>query len=1274
MCAPGNRVYWPCADDVSTTCGPCPESTYADEPNDLSECLKCTECDLKRGLRVSKACTRSSDTVCEPLERFFCTDLYKHTCRLAVQHSECRPGQYIIQAGTGSTDTVCADCTADTYSDGSLSSCKPHTNGSGLRPFNETVTGTLAELLTVSIPVCNMEGLKPPQTLCLDSNDLSRSWKTWKDEFMLYVELTVSDDDEKKKVTLFSYLVGESGRELMDTLMSDAARDTWRLKDIIDKFDGHCNPCVNETVERYRFFTKNQRSGESIDSYVTELRVLAKTCNFGQLRDSLIRDRVVCGLNSTSMRERLLREKNMSLDTCIQLCRAAELSRENCKAISGPMVEEVHALRGAVHQRRTSDTVDCKFCGKTHDKNKLKCPAYGKKCKKCGKDNHFAAKCRARPEHREKTIVHKVTECESEEYEEILCVTEAQAEDVNAVGTSRADDTQLFAGMLLGTDMVKFQIDCGATCNIIPIHLINPDTKLEHTDSVLLMYNKSKLRPLGKCKVKLRNPRNQKLYQLEFQVVDGDDAVPLLGKKTSEAMKLIKVHYENIMAIDSIVTTEKLTTGKWCMEQIKDEYADVFTGDGCPEGEYKIEVDKTVRPVQLPKRRVPVSMMKPLKAELQHLQRRGIITPVECSTDWISGMVVVQKQNGNPRVCIDPRPLNKALKRSHFPLPTIEDILPDLSKAKVFTVCDVKSGFWHVKLHEESSYLTTFATPFGRYRWLRMPMGISPAPEVFQRKLTQALDDLPGLYIIADDVLITGQGESQEAAEQDHDRKLRLFLHRCRQQNIKLNAEKFKLRQNEASYIGHRLTADGLKVDPEKVRAITQMPRPADVKSVQRLLGMVCYLAKFCPHLSDQCEPLRKLTHKDSEWNWTEQHEEAFHKLKDTIAQAPVLKFYSPDEELTVQCDASDTGLGAALMQRGKPIAFASRALTQTERGYAQIEKEFLALVFSIEKFHQYTYGRKVTVQSDHKPLEVIVKKPLLSAPKRLQRMMLRIQKYDLEVVYVPDRLNAIRSATTEDKTLQILINTMRKGWPNDKNKTPWEIRQYFSFQEELTYQDGVVFRGYPQSNGKAESAVKTAKMLMRKAKAAGRDPYLARLDHRNTPSQGLMSSPAQRLLNRRTRTLLPTKTSLLQPQVISAQEDLINNQQRQCAYYDRSAKDLDELEPGDRVRVQPFAPYNVWRLGNIQRPIDARSYEVLLDTGNVLRRNRRHLRRAPGATPSRPPDIDTDDTGHSETASPLCTSENVTPLDNTNSDVPVTTRSGRIVKKPSRYMDFVAH
>lgn len=137
-------------------------------------------------------------------------------------------------------------------------------------------------------------------------------------------------------------------------------------------------------------------------------------------------------------------------------------------------------------------------------------------------------------------------------------------------------------------------------------------------------------------------------------------------------------------------------------------------------------------------------------------------------------------------------------------------------------------------------------------------------------------------------------------------------------------------------------------------------------------------------------------------WEWSDTHEEAFQRLKDKIANTPVLKYYNQEDELTLQCDASETGLEAALTQRGKPVAFGSRALAPTERGYAQIEKECLAIVFGMEKFHHYTYGRKVTVQSDHKPLENIHRKPLLSAPKRLQRMLLRPQKYDINVIYVP--------------------------------------------------------------------------------------------------------------------------------------------------------------------------------------------------------------------------------------------------------------------------------
>ena len=199
-----------------------------------------------------------------------------------------------------------------------------------------------------------------------------------------------------------------------------------------------------------------------------------------------------------------------------------------------------------------------------------------------------------------------------------------------------------------------------------------------------------------------------------------------------------------------------------------------------------MEIDTTIEPVRQPVRRIPVAMKPKLKEELARLEKLGVVKPVDTPTDWVSSLVIVKKSNGKLRVCIDPKPLNKALKGSHYPLPVIDDLLPDLSKAKVFSVCDVKNGFWHVELDEESSYLTTFGTPFGRYRWLKMPFGISPAPEYFQHRLDQAIEGLPGVRTVADDILIAGEGDTVEDAVQDHDRKLIALLERCRGKGVKL--------------------------------------------------------------------------------------------------------------------------------------------------------------------------------------------------------------------------------------------------------------------------------------------------------------------------------------------------------------------------------------------------------------------------------------------------------------------------------------------------------
>ena len=390
-----------------------------------------------------------------------------------------------------------------------------------------------------------------------------------------------------------------------------------------------------------------------------------------------------------------------------------------------------------------------------------------------------------------------------------------------------------------------------------------------------------------------------------------------------------------------------------------------------------------------------------VKEALEDLEKQEIVTPVTSPTAWISSMVTVPKKNGKLRICLDLTDLNRTIQREHYPLPTIEDIATRLHGAKVFTKLDVRNGFWHVALDESSSYLTTFNNPFGRYCWRRLPFGVSSAPEVFQHKMHELVEGMSGIEVVADDFIIVGCGTTIEEATADHDKVLVKFLERCKERSVKLNTNKLNLRLTEVPFIRHVATDQGLRVDPAKVRAIIEMPAPTDKAGVQRLLGLAQYLSKFLPRLSNITKPLRELTQTNVQWVWETAQQDALEASKRAVAATPVLRYYNLEEEVTLQCDASQFGLGAALLQNEQPVAYASRAMSDAETRYAQIEKELLAIVFACERFESYVYGRDVIrVESDHKPLEAIFSKPLNSAPKQLQRMLLRLQKYNLQVVH----------------------------------------------------------------------------------------------------------------------------------------------------------------------------------------------------------------------------------------------------------------------------------
>lgn len=367
-------------------------------------------------------------------------------------------------------------------------------------------------------------------------------------------------------------------------------------------------------------------------------------------------------------------------------------------------------------------------------------------------------------------------------------------------------------------------------------------------------------------------------------------------------------------------------------------------------------------------------------------------------------MVTVHKKDGSVCLCVDPRPLNQALKRERYHLPTFEEIIPELADAKVFSKVDLKSGYWHVVLDKAASHLTSFQTPYGRYQWSRLPLGLCVSSEIFQRKVHEALDGLEGIFCIADDVVIAGVGATVLEATKSHDARLQKLLERCAQKGIVLNASKFVLREPRLEFMGHVIGVDGVRADPAKIKAIVDMPAPTDVSSAKRLLGVITFLAKFVPHLTTVVKPIQALTCKDVVWYWGSEHEKAMQKVKALISAAPVLAHFDARKPLIVQCDASQQGLGRVLMQENHPIAYASRSMTSAEQNYAQIEKELLSVVFAMERFHQFTYGRTVIVHNDHKPLVSIHKKPISKAPMRLQRMLMRLQKYDYDIIYVPGK------------------------------------------------------------------------------------------------------------------------------------------------------------------------------------------------------------------------------------------------------------------------------
>ncbi|XP_055685270.1 uncharacterized protein K02A2.6-like [Lutzomyia longipalpis] len=908
-------------------------------------------------------------------------------------------------------------------------------------------------------------GIRMPSGLRLGQPNMNVVWRKWEKMFDFYAKATKFRlKDPEVQAAIFMYSIGPEVEEIYENfrLTEAEANDVNVLK---AKFREYFDPKGNEVYETYTLRQMQQKEDEPVEIFLTRVETQAKNCSYPiEVLDRMIRDQLVIGINSTAIREKLLQTENLTLEKAVRICKANEKAAKHTQMISEENRSQsaVAVLKKKSQSESKSKTIDCKKCARSHAVGK--CPAFGKKCLKCDETGHFAAAC-AKKKTKKVKEVSKEKSDDSDSDEEDAHVEYLKVWSIRE--SSHKKDIWKETIECAGKTLVV-KIDTGAECNVISSEVIAkmPEAHIVHSKvKRLVAFNGGLIKVLGKVKLPCRV--KSLTLDLWFQVIKGAQRTIIDGNSAIRANLLARV--QGLKVSD-----------------------DVFEGLGCVKGfEYDIDLVDNPQFVVHPARQIPYAIRDQVRAELDAMEKLGVIEKCTEAADSVSPLVVV-KRNGKIRLCVDLTDVNSNVKRRHFPLRGIEEIAARVAGSTKFTLLDCTKGFWQIKLTPRTTRILTFSTPWGRYSCKRLPFGLASAPEVYQCLMMQLLGDMPNVEVSMDDVLIHAPTEEELRDLTDK------VIKKLQNRGLKLNKEKCVFNQNSLKFLGHIVSSEGLKIDPEKVDVVQKLKVPDDKKSLQRFLGMVTYVGKFIPNLSQVTEPLRQLCKTDSVWLWESEHQKTFDKIKQLLRTAPVLRYYDVNKDVTLTVDSSSKAFGAALMQEGQPVAYATKALTKSEQDWPQIEKEAGAMRFAVRKFHDYIWGKKLVIETDHKPLETIFKKPTTNAPPRLKRMLYDVKPYDPIVVYkkgsqipladvlsrdcepVEDteyelsedlEVNAISclereaeprmvKATAEDPTMQKLWKIIHKGWPSSAKEVSACIRPYFTFRDELAYAKGIIFKG----------------------------------------------------------------------------------------------------------------------------------------------------------------------------------------------------------------------
>ena len=823
----------------------------------------------------------------------------------------------------------------------------------------------------------------------------STRWDRWVRRFDNFVVAKGITNDTRIKAMMLHH-AGETVFELSESV---GVLDTDTYAVAREKLTAYFSPRRNTEYKIFVFRQTQQLpgGGETLDQFHARLLQLSKNCNFAN-RDGEIRSQIIQKCAMAKIRDKGLSEADITLEQLLRYGRTLESTIQQSLVMSNsahamsttaPSVNAVSsrqqqhygktnkgASRDSGNQRRHddrqgqhhprhsrgrggqrtsmntrkrapprhantvpghSDARFCPGCGKSPH-NRTECSAWGEICFKCDKRNHFANVCRSTTENT--NLVANV--------EQQLSRTDADLSVLSLYNTNtqHRDMVKPYECTIKVSSMpVTMEIDTGCSVSLLShtewarIKEKAPKLTLD-TQNVpcLRTYSGHNIQPLGRTLLDVYH--NDTHYQLYALVVPGTGP-NLLGRDWLSVLQL-----------------------NWA----------------------KLYVDETVQPRYCKPRPVPLAMRAKVESELYRPQEEGVIRPVAFS-EWAAPIVPVLKASGDIRICGDYKvTINQAVKVDKYPIPNIDDLFTKVSGGQLFTTLDLSNAYQQVVLEEESRKLTTINTTKGLFEYVRLPYGVSSAPGIYQRIMEQLLQNIPMTVVYLDDILVSG------STPEEHDRNLRTVLTRLLDKGLRLRKEKCVFRQKSCRYLGHVIDVEGIHPTDDKVTAIKNAPVPQNVQQLRSYLGLIHYYHNFLSNISSLLAPLHELTRLDTEWKWGTIHQKAFAQSKALLSSSKVLAHYDPQLPIIVSSDASAYGIGSVLSHRmpdgsEKPVAFASRSLSPAEKKYAQLEKEALALIFGVTKFHKYLCGRSFTLQSDHRPLLGLLKQDRVISAMASARM-----------------------------------------------------------------------------------------------------------------------------------------------------------------------------------------------------------------------------------------------------------------------------------------------